>query len=324
MKTNGKRYCKVCGNRLIKKGETATNRQRWYCGNCKKSLVLKREDVIHRNSAKTFKNWILKQSTKSELKLHSSSFRKSSRYHWDNPPVIPKCTGEVHNIVVIDGIWLKARKRSENQVCLIGRNLTNPIGLEWTKYESSKTWEHFLCNFEAPKYVVCDGQNGMLVTINTLWPHTKVQRCLFHIYKNLISKLTRHPETDAAKWLLALFKMIFYIKNIEQKEWWVATFKWLLNKYNMFLSEKTYYDNDNVDHKRQWWYTHKRVRSADRQIDKLLDVGSLFTYLENPLVPRTSNLVEGGINSQIRTLLKCHRGMSLEHRKKWLSILPVY
>jgi hypothetical protein len=47
----------------------------------------------------------------------------------------------------------------------------------------------------------------------------------------------------------------------------------------------------------------------------------MFTYLEDKDIPNTSNLIEGGINSLVRTLLKCHRGMTMKHRKLLVELL---
>ncbi|HEY1645856.1 MAG TPA: hypothetical protein VGF75_05810 [Candidatus Saccharimonadales bacterium] len=72
--------------------------------------------------------------------------------------------------------------------------------------------------------------------------------------------------------------------------------------------------------KRKWRYAHERVRSAYRQLAKLLRDDQLFTYLEEAtvttVIPRTTNYVEGGINSQLRTKLKLHRGMNEEHQRR--------
>lgn len=63
--------------------------------------------------------------------------------------------------------------------------------------------------------------------------------------------------------------------------------------------------------------------SAYRQLTKLLRDDQVFTYLDEQLlwqtnqpIPRTTNYVEGGINSQLRTKLKLHRGMSEEHQRR--------
>ena len=45
----------------------------------------------------------------------------------------------------------------------------------------------------------------------------------------------------------------------------------------------------------------------------------LFTYLDASLTctcPATNNRIEGGINAQLRTMLRNHRGMSIERRIK--------
>ena len=48
----------------------------------------------------------------------------------------------------------------------------------------------------------------------------------------------------------------------------------------------------------------------------------MFTYLDEALrsqvgnVPSTTNMIEGGINSQLRAMLRDHRGLSVERRIK--------
>ena len=48
----------------------------------------------------------------------------------------------------------------------------------------------------------------------------------------------------------------------------------------------------------------------------------MFTYMDELLksqignVPSTTNLIEGGINSQLRAMLRYHRGLSVERRIK--------
>ena len=48
----------------------------------------------------------------------------------------------------------------------------------------------------------------------------------------------------------------------------------------------------------------------------------MFTYLDKSLkaeidkIPATNNRIEGGINAQLRTMLRDHRGLSIERRIK--------
>lgn len=89
------------------------------------------------------------------------------------------------------------------------------------------------------------------------------------------------------------------------------------------LSEKEPTKDTNEPGRRRWWYTHGRIRSAYYQLNKLVQDNQLFTHLElelltktNQAIPRTTNYVEGGINSQLGTKLKLHRGMSEDHQRR--------
>ena len=54
---------------------------------------------------------------------------------------------------------------------------------------------------------------------------------------------------------------------------------------------------------------------------RLLRQGTLFTYLDPELtlegpLPRTNNRIEGGVNAQLRAVLRNHRGLSKMRRAK--------
>ena len=81
-------------------------------------------------------------------------------------------------------------------------------------------------------------------------------------------------------------------------------------KWNIFLQEKTY------DNQRHWVYTHDRLHRARSGLNRLLSQNVLFAYLEKADYPSTNNRIEGGINAQLRAMLRNHRGMPLMHRIK--------
>jgi hypothetical protein len=47
----------------------------------------------------------------------------------------------------------------------------------------------------------------------------------------------------------------------------------------------------------------------------------LFTYINRPGVPNTTNLVEGWVNSAIAEALRLHRGLRLSEKKMLVSII---
>ena len=61
----------------------------------------------------------------------------------------------------------------------------------------------------------CDGQNGLIKAIKSVWFNTKIQRCLFHVWMNVRQKLTLNPETQADQELLCLSRKLLKIKSIE-------------------------------------------------------------------------------------------------------------
>lgn len=72
-------------------------------------------------------------------------------------------------------------------------------------------------------------------------------------------------------------------------------------------------------------YTHERLLNADRSLLRLIQTKTLFTYLDKSILngvkgPATNNRIEGGVNAQLRSMLRNHRGLSIEKRIKAVSV----
>lgn len=84
-------------------------------------------------------------------------------------------------------------------------------------------------------------------------------------------------------------------------------------RHRVFLSEMTVDENGTIRPK------HERLIKAENSLVKLINNRCLFTYLDTSLrctCPATNNRIEGGVNAQLRTMLRNHRGMSIERRIK--------
>lgn len=162
------------------------------------------------------------------------------------------------------------------------------------------------------------------MAIARCWPKARIQRCIFHVRQNIRVKLTLHPQTEAGQELLALTKVPLRGLAIRQKanHWQKQLASWE-QRHGSFIRERTYTAEPRPG-KYNWWYTHGRLRSAYRQLNKLIQDNQLFTYLDDSIttipIPRTTNYLEGDINSQLRTKLKLHRGMSEEHQRRLVEI----
>jgi len=317
MKQRGFRYCSTCKHKLQKWGKTNAGRPRWRCPNCTSTGIRARPDLAKALLLGRFVSWLLGKQSQEELDISARTWRKQTEWCWE---VVPKpiLSGKIYPILLLDGI------RVGSLVCLIARTPQYVVAWAWVPYEAGTTWDKLLSKLPAPAVVVCDGQKGILVSIPRNWPTAKVQRCHFHVWQNVRSKLTLFPQTEAGKHLLLLAKIL--LKGLHTQEdaaRWQAKLEAWEQLYGDFIRERTVNPNPRPS-QRKWRYTHERLRSAYRQLTKLVRDQQLFTYLDDDLltqtnqqpIPRTTNYVEGGINSQLRTKLKLHRGMSEEHQRR--------
>jgi len=222
-------------------------------------------------------------------------------------PVPVVLTGEVHHTVIIDGI------RIGDQVCLIARTTSYVIAWAWAERENSTNWALLLQLLPAPQFVVCDGQKGMLKALAICWPATVVQRCRFHVWLNTKSKLTLRPASLAGQELLSLSRKLLYVRTRRQARRWKRSLKHWYRKHAGYVTERTVKDNPKP-RQRSWRYTHARLRSAYYQLNKQAEDLLRSSYRPHPKLPSTTNHLEGGINSPLRTKLKLHRGMKNEHQ----------
>jgi hypothetical protein len=190
-----------------------------------------------------------------------------------------------------------------------------PISWQWTNQESFASWfEFFVCLKEEgcnPRYIVCDAQRGLLKALRLVWPAALVQRCIIHVIRLARLWLTRRPKTKAGYELLKLVCALGSIQSIRRKRRWIRDFHEWDKRYEYFLKERTYAVSG------RWWYTHRKLRGVRSLLRHAAP--ELFRYLKDRSVPATSNHVEGGLNSRIKELIRCHRGASRTKQQHFIS-----
>ncbi|CAB0969708.1 IS256-like element IS1249 family transposase [Corynebacterium diphtheriae] len=97
--------------------------------------------------------------------------------------------------------------------------------------------------------------------------------------------------------------------------------------FGPWLKEKTYRSQVKAADIPRWatpsqkfWFTHRGARRSFNRLHELINGGTLFTYLNPPEgvtcdVKSTTNLLEGGINKQLKDLARAHRGTFDEHHR---------
>lgn len=153
--------------------------------------------------------------------------------------------------------------------------------------------------------VTIDGKRGVIGVFRDI----PIQMCQSHQTQIITRYLTRNPKLQAGKELRAL--TLTLVKSNE-KEFTEQVLLWH-KKWEEFLKEKT----TDLETKR-WFFTHKKLRSAYRSLKTNLPY--LFTYQKYPElnISNTTNSLDGSF-SHLKTLLRIHRGQTIEHRKKLID-----
>jgi len=182
--------------------------------------------------------------------------------------------------------------------------------------ESTAAWTALFEQIPPPLVVVTDGGTGIRAALANVWPDTHIQRCIFHLQLNVTRELTRNPRTRAGKALRQIALGLTRVHTIEDAITWRLTLEAWWQKYSHLTRERTLYFNG------QWGYTHDRLRKAWAVLHRATEAGHIFTNLAHGN-PRATSRLEG-LNSQIRHLLRNHRGMPISHRRRaveWFLLL---
>lgn len=177
---------------------------------------------------------------------------------------------------------------------------------DYVRYETIELYLKGIYDIESLGYeikaIVCDGKllrNGYYLT----------QMCHFHQIAIITRYLTQKPKLEAS---IELKLIVEKLTKISKKHFKRDLEEWLF-RWAPFLKERTINPETN-----QWYYTHKRLRSAYRSLVRNFE--NLFVYQDYPdlEIPNTTNSLEGTFTS-LKTKLRLHSGMSILHKKKFID-----
>lgn len=315
-----KRMCPLCGKSMTKNGFTSKGSQRWRCRECSYSSTMKYRCV--EKDFRRFYDYLTKKQTQSEMCGAGRQFRRDATQFWDVWPV-SAYTERQYRAIYCDGTYL-----AENVVLLIAVADTHEV-LAWAvaPTESAADWIKLLRRIETPQLAVCDGGTGFLAAAADIWKGAKIQRCQFHLIKNIKIYTKGVRKLDVTKELFDLIELWKDITTEQECRGWEYLFDEWCQKWRAMLNEK-YRGKDGKEH-----YCYKGLRNARALMRKVIREGSLFAYiafadeLEDVRTLATNNYIEGAINGGLKEMLRIHRGMPLIHRIKacywWLYMRSV-
>ena len=302
------RSCPSCKGRRVKKnGVTSAGTPRYRCLDCGACHTKRRPQGRAGNTYEAFVSYLLGKHAQSELDRGSDrSVRRNFTWCWNPVVPTPPVTGEVFDQVFIDGTYLAG-----GWVVLIACTTTHVLNWQVCARETKAAYQALLTPIAPPLMVVTDGSKGAERAINSLWPTTKIQRCLVHVHRNNITDLTRKPKTIPGQVLLHLSRQLTRITTTEQAANWLASLAAFYNQYDQYLKQRTFAKDlpQALRHPgRKWWYTHERDRRVYFRLQRLARKDQLFTWLTSPTpAHNTTNVVESH-NAAIKQILRNHRG----------------
>jgi hypothetical protein len=176
---------------------------------CGASTTRGRPDVARRAELAGFVGWLLGRDPQAVLDGGTGrTFRHRHAWCWRVEPTVV-VTGEVHDQVQLDGIYLRG-----GWCCLIASTPTGVVDWQWCDREKTVAWEALLGRVPPPGAVISDGGAGLAAALKKCWPETRVQRCLVHVQRNCRTYLTSHPRTAAGKALWGLARRLTRVEDV--------------------------------------------------------------------------------------------------------------
>lgn len=312
--------CPFCGFLdTIKKG-SRRGHTRYFCKSCESYFTDRRPHVSERNMFPWFEHWVRdKQSIEQIARVSGYSERTLKRYFYKTLPTCPtwhiQRREEVH--LHIDGTYFA------NKVCLVAyrdSNIKMTILYRLSKGEVLRELLEDLRNIKSigirVASVTCDGGNNILKAVREVFPEAIIQRCTFHVARQVELWLTKKPQSEAARELLDLVRILNVVENQEEAQLWMRAFIDWHYHYEEFINEKSEDEESG-----RWWYKHRMLHRCDSHIRKAIPY--LFNYTMHPYIPKTNNSLESFFG-HLKDHLRLHRGLSKAHFKdfvKWYLYL---
>ena len=297
-------YCPYCGGRTKRNGRTSSGSQRWRCTSCGASTTVRYDDTATRLDE--FLGWLLSKDSQAAMPGGGRSFRRRTAEFWEVWPM-PVPDGELHRVLYVDGIWV-----ARDLVVLICCSGERVVSWYMARSENSRAWSALMARSRR-RGSRHRRRERVRQAVRETWPRTRVQRCTFHAFSQAKRYTTTRPKLQAGRELYLIARDLMGIETLYQAELWVERYLDWCGFWADFLEDRTVVDGRRA-------CTHERLRRRARRCRRWCRRGrcsptSTPPWPSGPL-PSTNNMIEGGVNSQLRAVLRNHRGLTSVKRVK--------
>ena len=309
-----------CSMKVIKKGLTKSNKQRYLCKGCGKTWVNKpRKQKLLDNIWHDFvwNNLPVRELAK-RYKLHENTIRKMLHDYQPKPLSITSLSEEEKASITV--ITMDTTYFGRNSGVVVAIDAHNGDLLYFREIFGSETNKDYelcidtiLAAGISPKACIIDGRQGVRYLLENRG--ILVQLCQFHLKLMVKKYLTNKPVLDPNKELKLIVDNICNKHvNMDEQKFLHQIVNWH-GRYRFWLNEKTI---DPLTGNKEW--THQDTRRAFNAIKNHLDI--IYTYEHYPKlnIPNTSNRIEG-MFGMAKDKLRIHHGYTKDLKIKILFSL---
>ena len=307
--------CPQCGSLDSIKWGVRDGVQRYKCS-CGYLFSARRKEITASNRFVWFKKWVSGRMTIDEIAARSGyCTRQLHRWFDDYLDSSPSWTYSSSRPIylLIDGTYYS------DDHCLIlyrAENLKRTIFYRFATREDQNEIASDLLYIRDLGYeiigITTDGGDNIIRAVEYVFPDVPRQRCIVHVQRECLNSITQRPRSTEAKLFRNLIHQLSIVRTVNDKLWW-------LNVYHRWVedNEEYVFQKGIVSYSKREYYMHDDLRKAYIHLKRALP--NLFTYIDHPGVPKTTNALEaffGHIKDQIRS----HRGLSesrIDNFIKW-------
>lgn len=156
-----------------------------------------------------------------------------------------------------------------------------------------------------PNSFTVDGNPKVMKELRQIWTGVMIQRCLVHIQRQGLSWCRTSPRTTYGRWLRNIFLRVTRIRTLaDRDEFLKAVTSWEANY------------GSQIGARRERGHVFSDIKRARSMLLRALP--DMFHYLDNPLIPISTNGLEGYF-SRLKAHYRQHRGVGKEKRKNYFQ-----
>ncbi len=187
------------------------------CPSCSITSTARRQDRARAARLREFLDWLLTGRTREQMgAMGARAWRKRVGWCWNIKPAITP-DGVVHHTLMADGTYMA------HGWCLliaIDGQTGQVIDRQWCHQENTAACTALFSRIPGPDVLITDGLRGVQKACHACWPGTRIQRCLVHVQRNTKTDLTLKPRLQAGKELKRLSDQLTRVHAIEEAVRW--------------------------------------------------------------------------------------------------------